>query len=61
MSAIPQVHHAILTAVYQDTALLRPGYHLTQTALYRDAALLRPPYIGMLPYSDRLTLGYRLT
>ena len=63
------------TAVYRDTALLRPiyigippysdrlisGYRLTQTALYRDTALLRPPYIGIPPYSDRLISEYRLT
>ena len=48
------------TALYRDTALLRPpytgippysdrlisGYRLTQTALYRDTALLRPPCWG---------------
>ena len=74
MSAIPQSRRAILTAFYQDTALLRPlyigitphshrvisEYHLTQTALYRDTALLRPPYVGIPPYSDRLISGYRL-
>ena len=63
------------TALYRDSALLRPpyigippysdrlisGYRLIQTALYRDAALRTPPYIGMPPYSDRLISGYRVT
>ena len=72
--AIPQSRRAILTALYRDTALLKPphigilppsdrhmsGYCLPQTALYRDTDLLRPPYIGIQSYSDRLTSGYRL-
>ena len=53
-SAIPQSRRAILTALYGDTALLRPPFWGAPppllcslkgvlTALYRDTALLRPP------------------
>ena len=66
MGAILQSRQAILTALYRDTALLRPhyieippysdhlisGYRLAQTALYREIALLRPPYIEIPSYSD---------
>ena len=74
MGAIPQCCQAILTALYRDTALLRPPYigippssdrrisryrHI-QTALYRDTALFRPPYIGIPPSSDCRISRYRI-